>query len=72
MAEGMCRCEQCCPAAPAPTWTRAWALTCEARLILSWHFERRRPYLDKIMRQRGAAAHAKLEAEIRRQWRSGR
>ncbi|MFY1837533.1 DUF7696 family protein [Achromobacter xylosoxidans] len=45
---------------------------CEARQILAWPFEKRRPYLDLVGKRRGAAAREELEMEVRRQYRLGK
>lgn len=49
--------------------SEAYRRECEARTVLSWEFERRRPYLDLVGKRRGAEALKELEVEIRRQHR---
>lgn len=41
-----CQCEQCADD-PSPTWTRAYAIECEARWLLSLPLAFRRQYLAK-------------------------
>ncbi len=42
---------------------------CEARQILAWPFEKRRPYLELVGKRRGEAAQRELEMEVKRQHR---
>lgn len=42
---------------------------CEARQILAWPFEKRRPYLDLVGKRRGEDAQKELEMEVKRQYR---
>ena len=59
-----CRCEQCTDD-PAPTWTEAWRLECEARAVLKMPTrEARRDYLASIEKLRGAPGRQRLEAAI--------
>ncbi|MGR6075466.1 DUF7696 family protein [Achromobacter sp. CSND-B12] len=41
---------------------------CEARQILAWPFEKRRPYLEMVGKRRGEAAQKELEMEVKRQY----
>lgn len=54
------------------TRSETYRRECEARTVLSWEFEQRRPYLDLVGKRRGEAAKKALEAEIRRQHRLAR
>jgi len=40
---------------------------CEARQVLAWPFQKRRPYLDLVEKRRGEAARQELEMEVRKQ-----
>ena len=40
---------------------------CEARTVLSWPFEKRKPYLDLVEKHRGSEARKYLEQEIIKQ-----
>jgi len=42
---------------------------CEARQVLKWPFEKRKPYLELVGKRRGEQARMELEAEIIRQHR---
>lgn len=42
---------------------------CEARQVLKWPFEKRKPYLELVGKKRGEQARMELEAEIIRQHR---
>ncbi|MFY3577146.1 DUF7696 family protein [Achromobacter xylosoxidans] len=42
---------------------------CEARQILAWPFEKRRPYLELVGKRRGAEAREELEMEVKKQYR---
>lgn len=67
-----CKCPACQPENPAPTYTRAWALECEARWVLAMPFNDRAPYLVEIAKKRGEAGREALSAEISRIWKAGR
>lgn len=60
-----------CPACsliPAPTYTEAYRLECEARHVLSMTLDRRRQYLDGMKPERAKP----LKREITRQWNANR
>lgn len=40
---------------------------CEARQVLDWPFEKRKPFLQMVGKRRGIAAQKELEREIMRQ-----
>lgn len=42
---------------------------CEARQVLQWPFEKRKPYLELVGKRRGEQARMELEKEIIRQYR---
>lgn len=42
---------------------------CEARQVLAWPFEKRKPYLALVGKKRGEKAQMELQAEIIRQHR---
>lgn len=46
------------------TYSEAWRLECEARLVLTMPLDKRREYIDKVARGRRDA----LKDEMRRQW----
>lgn len=50
-----CRCPACC-ADPLPTWTRAHALACEARMVAGLPDVTAHEYLVAIRARRGAPA----------------
>lgn len=57
-----CQCPACSPT-PSPTWTRAWALQCEARMVLRLSQTTSHEYLLKVKEQRGEdSANALAEA----------
>ena len=47
-----CQCEACSDT-PAPTYTRAYLLECEARFVQRLRRARRLEYFDKVERRRG-------------------
>lgn len=68
-----CPCPLCRPDHPAPTYTRAWALECEAREVLAMSDSARKDYLDAIEKKRGRVAYLALVDEIarvERNWRA--
>lgn len=46
-----------------------YRMECEARQVLKWPFEKRKPYLESVGKRRGEKARMELEAEIIRQHR---
>ena len=58
-----CKC-QSCASPPSPTYLSTFALSCEARLILSWPLQQRREYLAAKPVQ---GRRKELEAEMLRQ-----
>lgn len=42
---------------------------CEARQVLKWPFEKRKPYLELVGKKRGEKARMEIETEIIRQHR---
>jgi hypothetical protein len=60
----ICQCECCAPDNPAPTYTRVFALSCEARAVLAMPLSARREYLNKINQYR----RTDLEAAMRSAW----
>lgn len=42
---------------------------CEARQVLKWPFDQRKPYLELVGKKRGEQARMELEQEIIRQYR---
>lgn len=42
---------------------------CEARQVLAWPFEKRKPYLAMVGKERGDAAQMELQKEVIRQHR---
>ena len=64
-----CLCEMCSPEAPAQTWTRAWAMTCEARMLAALSIQARRAYLEKPIVQ---ARRQELERMLIEMWRQKR
>jgi hypothetical protein len=59
-----CRCEQCAPEHPAPTYTRAFALDCELRMVMAMDLDHRREYLSFVEKRRGAQSRRDLEVEL--------
>lgn len=64
-----CPCDQCQPDSPAPTYTAAYRLQCEARTLLTRPLEARRAYLARKGVQPRREA---LQVEMARLWRAGR
>lgn len=58
-----CQCPACSPT-PSPTWTRAWALRCEARMVLSLSSTTAHEYLTKVRERRGDASATELARAI--------
>jgi hypothetical protein len=67
-----CPCPLCRPDNPAPTYTRAWALECEAREVLAMPLNDRKQYLVEVAARRGAIEVDALRAEVARQWEANR
>lgn len=55
-----------------PTWTDAWRLECEARLVLTWPLDQRQDYLAAVEKARGAEAAQALRNAITIEWRKQR
>lgn len=49
--------------------TEQYRRECEARQVLAWPFEKRKPYLALVGKRRGEAARMELEQEVIRQHR---
>jgi hypothetical protein len=65
-----CRCDTCCPDAPAPTWTAAFRRDCLARYVAALPtLDDQRAFLDAWFRRHGKAATAALKDAVRRVWR---
>ena len=63
-----CPCESC-SAAPAPTYTEAYRMACEARHVATMaHLAARQAYLNHIGVKRGTAAKAELERAVIQAW----
>lgn len=59
-----CRCEVCCPDNPAPTYTEQFRHECEVRAVVAMASNaRRRSYLEKVEKRRGAAAADRIRTE---------
>ena len=48
--------------------TEQYRKECEARQVLKWPFEKRKPYLELVGKRRGERARMALEKEIIRQY----
>lgn len=59
----MCQCEACSPT-PSPTWTRAHALRCEARMVLRLTNQTAHEYLTQVEARRGYPSRRQLEQAI--------
>lgn len=46
-----------------------YRISCEARQVLAWPFEKRKPYLALVGKRRGEAAQMELQREVIRQHR---
>lgn len=61
-----CRCEQCCPENPAPTYTEAFRHECEARYVARLPSnDQRRDYLEGpkgVLERRGVVEYYRLRA----------
>lgn len=62
-----CQCETCQPENPAPTWTRAHALRCEARMVLRLKDQTAHEYLMQVESRRGCQSRRQLEAAIQQE-----
>ena len=63
-----CLCPACTPT-PAPTYTEAFRLACEARYLAALpRLDERRAYLKRVEIRRGAAAKAQLEQAMHEEW----
>lgn len=58
-----CQCEACSPT-PSPTWTRAHALRCEARMVLRLRDQTAHEYLIQVEAKRGTPSRRQLEQAI--------
>ena len=48
-----------------PTWTEAYRMRCEARMLMAWPRYRRIDYYERIQKRRGETYAAQLIAEVR-------
>ena len=62
----MCQCEACSPI-PSPTWTRAWAIQCEARMVLRLKDQTAHEYLTAVELKRGLNSRRQLEQAIKQE-----
>lgn len=64
-----CRCEKCCPADPAPTYTAGFKLECLARAVLDLPtLEARRAWLAAWKAKHGTDSTIRLKDEMQRLW----
>jgi len=64
-----CRCERCCPADLAPTYTEAYRLECQARSVAALpSLEARRASLDRWYQRHGKDSTERLKDAIERVW----
>lgn len=61
-----CQCPACSPN-PSPTWTRSWALRCEARWVLRLSITTAHEYLTKVRERRGEASASALALAIQQE-----
>lgn len=61
-----CQCEACSPS-PNPTWTRAHALRCEARMVLRLQDQTANEYLIQVEARRGFQSRRQLEQAIQQE-----
>ena len=62
-----CRCERCCPDNPAPTYTEAYRLECQARSVAAMpSLEARRAYLDRWYQRHGKDSTERLKDAVAR------
>ena len=60
-----CRCEACCPADPAPTYTEAYRHQCEARHLAALPKDSQRAaHLDAVEKKAGKVAANALRREV--------
>jgi heme exporter protein D len=58
-----------CTPSPAPTYTEAFRLACEARYLAALpRLEARRAYLKRVEERRGRPARLQLEEALLEQW----